>query len=154
VVREGRRTGEVQVRLVTAPADLPLDALAAGVQADSLLVTTTDAAGETTAAGETELVAGTEFIDEELADLRLRISPLAFFQTNTEMAERLYGVAAELADLRGTERLYDLYCGLGTIALVLSARAAQLFGIELVPEAVADAITNARRNGLDNLQLF
>src|SRR3954468_19672019 len=84
VVREGRRTGEVQVRLVTAPADLPLDELAEAVQADSLLVTTTDAAGETTAAGETELVAGIEFIDEELADLRLRISPLAFFQTNTE----------------------------------------------------------------------
>src|SRR3954452_4321768 len=154
VVREGRRTGEVQVRLVTAPADLPLDALAAAVQADSLLVTTTDAAGETTAAGETELVAGIEFIEEELADLRLRISPLAFFQTNTEMAERLYGVAAELADLRGTERLYDLYCGLGTIALVLSTRAAQVFGIELVPEAVADAITNARRNGIDNVQFF
>jgi 23S rRNA (uracil1939-C5)-methyltransferase len=154
VVREGRRTGEVQVRLVAAPADLPLDALAEAVQADSLLVTTTDAAGETTAEGETELVAGTEFIDEELADLRFRISPLAFFQTNTEMAERLYGAAAELAELRGTERLYDLYCGSGTIALVLSARAAQVFGIELVPEAVADAITNARRNGIDNTQFF
>ena len=154
IVREGRRTGEVQVRLVTAPADLPLDALADAVQADSLLVTTTAAAGETTA-GETELVAGgTEFIDEELADLRLRISPLAFFQTNTEMAERLYGVAAELAELRGTERLYDLYCGSGTIALVLSARAAQVFGVEIVPEAVADAITNARRNGIDNAQFF
>ena len=154
VVREGRRTGEVQVRLVAAPADLPLDALAEAVQADSLLVTTTDAAGETTAGGETELVAGTEFIDEELADLRFRISPLAFFQTNTEMAERLYGVAADLAELRGTERLYDLYCGSGTIALVLSARAAQVFGIEIVPEAVADAIANARRNGIDNTQFF
>jgi 23S rRNA (uracil1939-C5)-methyltransferase len=154
VVREGRRTGEVQVRLVAAPSDLPVDALAEAVQADSLLVTTSDAAGETTAAGETELVAGTEFIDEELADLRFRISPLAFFQTNTEMAERLYGVAADLAELRGTERLYDLYCGSGTIALVLSARAAQVFGIELIPEAVADAIANARRNGIDNTQFF
>ena len=154
VVREGRRTGEVQVRLVAAPADLPLDALAEAVPADSLLVTTTDAAGETTAEGETELVAGTEFIDEELGDLRFRISPLAFFQTNTEMAEQLYGAAAELAELRGTERLYDLYCGSGTIALVLSARAAQVFGIELVPDAVADAITNARRNGIDNTQFF
>ncbi|MFL5904232.1 MAG: 23S rRNA (uracil(1939)-C(5))-methyltransferase RlmD [Solirubrobacteraceae bacterium] len=154
VVREGRRTGEVQVRLVAAPADLPLDALAEAVQADSLLVTTTDAAGETTAEGETELVAGTEFIDEELGDLRFRISPLAFFQTNTEMAEQLYGAAAELAELRGTERLYDLYCGSGTIALVLSARAAQVFGIELAPDAVADAITNARRNGIDNTQFF
>jgi 23S rRNA (uracil1939-C5)-methyltransferase len=154
VVREGRRTGEIQVRLVAAPGDLPLGALAQSVQADSLLVTTTDAAGETTATGETELVAGSEFIEEELADLRLRISPLAFFQTNTEMAERLYAVAAELAGLRGTERLFDLYCGSGTIALVLSARAAQVFGVELVPEAVADAIENARRNDIDNAQFF
>jgi 23S rRNA (uracil1939-C5)-methyltransferase len=154
VVREGRRTGEIQVRLVAAPGDLPLGALAQSVQADSLLVTTTDAAGETTATGETELVAGSEFIEEELADLRLRISPLAFFQTNTEMAERLYAVAAELAGLRGTERLFDLYCGSGTIALVLSARAAQVFGVELVPEAVADAIENARRNAIDNAQFF
>src|SRR3954453_13271793 len=154
VVREGRRTGEMQVRLVTAPADLPLDELAEAVQADSLLVTTTDAAGETTATGETEVLAGTEFIDEELAHLAFRISPLAFFQTNPEMAERLYEVAAQLADLRVTERVYDLYCGSGTIALVLSARAAQVFGIELVPEAVADAIANARRNGIDNAQFF
>ncbi|MFL5837305.1 MAG: class I SAM-dependent RNA methyltransferase, partial [Solirubrobacteraceae bacterium] len=67
---------------------------------------------------------------------------------------QLYGAAAELAELRGTERLYDLYCGSGTIALVLSARAAQVFGIELAPDAVADAITNARRNGIDNTQFF
>src|SRR3954465_2822819 len=146
VGRGGRRTGEVQVRLVAGPSDLPLDAFAEGVQADSLLVTTTDAAGETTAEGETELVAGTELMYEELADLRFRISPLAFFQTNTEMAERLYGVAADLAELRGTERLYDLVWGAGTIALVLSARSAQVFGIELIPEAEPPFITNVLRN--------
>ena len=121
VVREGRRTGEIMVRLVVAPGELPAPSLTAAVQADSLLVTTTDALGETTAVGETELLAGSDAIEEELADLRFRISPLAFFQTNTEMAERLYGVAAELADLRGPERLFDLYCGSGTIGLVLSA---------------------------------
>jgi 23S rRNA (uracil1939-C5)-methyltransferase len=154
VVREGRRTGEVQVRLVVAPGALPTPSLTAAVAADSLLVTTTDALGETTALGETELLAGSDAIEEELADLRFRISPLAFFQTNTEMAERLYGVAAELADLRGPERLFDLYSGSGTIGLVLSARVAQVYGVELVEESVADAITNARLNGIDNARFY
>ena len=154
VVREGRRTGEIMVRLVVAPGELPAPSLTAAVQADSLLVTTTDALGETTAVGETELLAGSDAIEEELADLRFRISPLAFFQTNTEMAERLYGVAAELADLRGPERLFDLYCGSGTIGLVLSARVAQVYGVELVEESVADAITNARLNGIDNARFY
>ena len=99
-------------------------------------------------------MAGSDAIEEELADLRFRISPLAFFQTNTEMAERLYGVAAELADLRGPERLFDLYCGSGTIGLVLSARVAQVYGVELVEESVADAITNARLNGIDNARFY
>jgi 23S rRNA (uracil1939-C5)-methyltransferase len=154
VVREGRRTGEVQVRLVVAPGELPAESLTAAVEADSLLVTTTDALGETTAVGETELLAGSEAIEEELADLRFRISPLAFFQTNTEMAERLYGVAAELADLRGTERLFDLYCGSGTMGLVLSSRVAQVFGIDVVEASVADAIANARLNGIANASFF
>jgi len=154
VVREGRRTGEVQVRLVVAPGTLPTPSLTAAVAADSLLATTTDALGETTAVGETELLAGSDAIEEELADLRFRISPLAFFQTNTEMAERLYAVAAELADLRGPERLFDLYCGSGTIGLVLSARVAQVYGVELVEESVADAINNARLNGIDNARFY
>jgi 23S rRNA (uracil1939-C5)-methyltransferase len=154
VVREGRRTGEVQVRLVVAPGALPTPSLTAAVAADSLLVTTTDALGETTALGETELLAGSDAIEEELADLRFRISPLAFFQTNTEMAERLYGVAAELADLRGPERLFDLYSGSGTIGLVLSGRVAQVYGVELVEESVADAINNARLNGIDNARFY
>ena len=139
---------------MVAPGELPAPSLTAAVQADSLLVTTTDALGETTAVGETELLAGSDAIEEELADLRFRISPLAFFQTNTEMAERLYGVAAELADLRGPERLFDLYSGSGTIGLVLSARVAQVYGVELVEESVADAITNARLNGIDNARFF
>jgi 23S rRNA (uracil1939-C5)-methyltransferase len=154
VVREGRRTGEVQVRLVVAPGELPTQSLTAAVHADSLLVTTTDARGETTAAGETTLLAGADAIEEELADLRLRISPLAFFQTNTEMAERLYAAAGDLAALRGSERLFDLYCGSGTIGLVLSARAAQVFGIEVVEESVADAIANARLNGIANASFY
>jgi 23S rRNA (uracil1939-C5)-methyltransferase len=154
VVREGRRTGELQVRLVTGSGDLPLETLTQAVQADSLLITRTDALGESTATGETELLAGADAIEEELAGLRFRISPHAFFQTNTEMAERLYGVAGDLAELQGHERLFDLYCGSGTIGLVLSARAAQVFGVEVEPESVAGAIANARLNGIDNASFF
>ena len=110
--------------------------------------------GETTAGGETELVAGAAHLEEELAGLRLRISPEAFFQTNTEMAERLYGLAGEYADLRGFERVFDLYCGIGTVGLTLAPRAAALFGLEIVESAVADAIENARRNEVDNASFY
>ncbi|MFN8174733.1 MAG: 23S rRNA (uracil(1939)-C(5))-methyltransferase RlmD [Solirubrobacteraceae bacterium] len=155
VVREGRRTGELQVRLVTSPGELPdPDSLIAAVPCDGLLRTVIEGPGETTAGGETELLAGSEHLEEELGGLRFSISPQAFFQTNTEMAERLYGVAAELADLRGHERIYDLYCGIGTAGLTLAPRAAELWGLEIVEEAVADAIANARRNEIEHARFF
>ena len=90
------------------------------------------------------MLAGAERIEEELAGLRFRISPEAFFQTNTEMAERLYALAAEYAALRGTERVFDLYCGIGTLSLVLSLRAGEVWGVDIVETAIADAIGNAR----------
>ncbi len=154
VVREGRRTGQLQVRLVTSPGSLDEASLAAAVDADGVLWTRHAGLGETTAAGETTLVGGIEYLEEELGDLRIRISPLAFFQTNTEMAERLYGIAAELAALRGHERLYDLYCGIGTAGLTLAPRARELWGLEVVPEAVADAIENARLNDVQAAHFF
>src|SRR5207302_2878539 len=77
-----------------------------------------------------------------------------FFQTNTEMAEQLYGVAIEMAELRGYERLYDLYCGIGTIGLLMAPRVAEVWGLELVEEAVADAIATAKLNEIDNARFF
>jgi 23S rRNA (uracil1939-C5)-methyltransferase len=109
---------------------------------------------ETTREGETEAVRGDEAIEEELSGLRFRISPDAFFQSNTEMAERLYGAAVELAGLSGRERVLDLYCGIGTIALVLALDAREVFGVEIVERAVADAIDNARLNGVDNASFY
>ena len=154
VVREGRRTGELQVRLVVAPGDLDVDSLAAAVDCDGLLVTRTDAVSESTTEGEHELVGGAAKLREELCGLSLAISPTAFFQTNTEMAERLYAVAGELAALEGWERLFDLFCGIGTVGLSLGARAGELWGVELVEEAVADAIENARANERTNASFF
>ena len=75
-------------------------------------------------------MAGSPQLEDRLGDLRFLISPEAFFQTNTEMAEVLYGVAAGYADLHGTERVYDLYCGIGTIALTLAPRASAVHGLE------------------------
>jgi 23S rRNA (uracil1939-C5)-methyltransferase len=156
VVREGRRTGQLQVRLVTAPGPVDRDALtaAAAPTNGSLLVTETDALAETTTGGNTELLSGEDRIEEELGGMRFRISPDAFFQTNTEMAERLYGVAIEYAGLKGFERLYDLYCGIGTIGLLMAPRAAEVYGLELIEDAVADAIDNARANEIDNARFF
>ncbi len=155
VVREGRRTGQLQLRLVTGPGQLDRAALAAVIPPESsLLVTQTEARAETTTGGDTELISGSYKLEEELGGLRLAISPDAFFQTNTEMAERLYGLAIEYADLRGFERVFDLYCGIGTIGLAMAPRAAELWGLELVESAVADAIAGARANEIDNARFF
>ncbi|HEX8123002.1 MAG TPA: 23S rRNA (uracil(1939)-C(5))-methyltransferase RlmD, partial [Solirubrobacteraceae bacterium] len=160
VVREGRRTDEVQVRVVTS-ALRPDEAFAAerlagalaGV-ADALFWTRIESVAEVTAGGQTELVMGATHLRERLGDLELGISPEAFFQTNTEMAERLYGVAAEYAALKGWERVYDLYCGMGTIGLTLAPRAGEVWGLEVVEEAVSDALATARRNQIENAQFF
>jgi 23S rRNA (uracil1939-C5)-methyltransferase len=154
VVREGRRTGQLQARVVTSPGDFRAAELAAAVPADSVLWTRAAGVAETSRDGETEVVAGSEHLEEELLGLRFRISPDAFFQTNTEMAERLYRTASELAGLRGRERVLDLYCGIGTIALALALDAAEVWGVEVVERAVADAIDNARLNGIDNARFF
>ncbi|HSR95085.1 MAG TPA: 23S rRNA (uracil(1939)-C(5))-methyltransferase RlmD, partial [Solirubrobacterales bacterium] len=99
-------------------------------------------------------VLGEERLREELSGLKLEMSYGAFFQTNTEMAERLYGVAAEYAGLSGGERVFDLYCGIGTIGLTMAARAGEVWGLEIVPEAIADAERNAERNGIENARFL
>jgi len=154
VVREGRRSGELQLRLVTADGELDGDSLARAVDADGLLWTRTAALAETTAGGDTTLLQGAPRLQERIGELRLEIAAEAFFQTNTEMAERLYALAADAAGLQGWERVYDLYCGIGTIALTVAPRAGQVWGLELSEQAVADAIDNARRNEVENVGFY
>ena len=155
VVREGRRTGELQVRIVTS--DEAGRASTASPRR-SAPAASCGRARSTSArpppAARSEVLHGTEAIEEELGGLRFRISADAFFQTNTEMAERLYGLAAEYAGLQGWERVYDLFCGIGTIGLSLAPRAGEVWGLEIVEEAIADAIANARRNEIDNARFF
>ncbi|HEX6387939.1 MAG TPA: 23S rRNA (uracil(1939)-C(5))-methyltransferase RlmD, partial [Solirubrobacteraceae bacterium] len=107
-----------------------------------------------TQGGETKRLAGSKRLREQLGELEFLISPEAFFQTNTEMAELLYGVAVEMAALRGHERIYDLYCGIGTIGLTLASRAREIVGVEIVERAVADAIENAKLNEIESASFY
>jgi len=144
VVREGWRTGQIQTRLVTSPARFPKPPV------DLHTVIERDSGGTEGPTG----VLGEERLREELCGLRLEMSHGAFFQTNTEMAERLYAVAGEYAGLSGTERVFDLYCGIGTIGLTMAARAGEVWGLEIVPEAIADAERNAERNRIENARFL
>ena len=154
VVREGRRTGQLQVRLVTSPGEIDTASLERAVDCDGLFWTRMADMGESTYGGELHHIAGSPVLEDRLGDLTFAISPEAFFQTNTEMAEILYGLATEYAALGGVEKVFDLYCGIGTIALTLSARAREVVGVEIAEAAVADAIANARRNGVVNARFF
>jgi 23S rRNA (uracil1939-C5)-methyltransferase len=139
-VREGRRTGQVQTRLVTTKARFPRPPV------DLHTIVEGDAGSTDGPTG----VLGEERLREELCDLKLEMSHGAFFQTNTEMAERLYAVAAEFAGLTGNERVFDLFCGIGTIGLTMARQAGEVWGLEIVPEAITDAERNARRNKIEN----
>ena len=102
----------------------------------------------------TQLLSGEDAIEEELCGLRFRVRPNAFLQTNTAMAERLYELAREYAQLTGEESVYDLYCGIGTIGLTLARDALTVWGVEVSEESVACALENADLNGITNAAFF
>ena len=97
---------------------------------------------------------GSDHIFETMEGLRFKVGPKSFYQTNTEQAHELYSVARELAALTGSELVYDLYTGTGTIANFVARQARQVIGIEYVPEAIDDAKENSRINCIDNTLFF
>lgn len=100
------------------------------------------------------LFKGSECIHETMEGLTFRIGPKSFYQTNSDQAYELYKVAREFAALNGGEVVYDLYTGTGTIAQFVSRKASRVIGIEYVPEAIEDAKTNARLNGIENCEFY
>ena len=98
--------------------------------------------------------AGTDYIYETMENLRFKVGPKSFYQTNTEQAYELYKVARNFAGLTGNELVYDLYTGTGTIANFVAKQARQVIGIEYVPEAIEDAKVNAQLNNLDNTLFY
>ncbi len=87
-------------------------------------------------------------------EVKFRISPLSFYQVNPGQTERLYSLALEYAGLTGNETVWDLYCGIGTISLFLAKKAKQVYGVEIVPQAIEDAKENARINGITNAEFY
>jgi 23S rRNA (uracil1939-C5)-methyltransferase len=158
VVREGRNTGQALVLLVTAPgerfdADFLIETLTRFPAVRSIHWAVNDRPAEVTNLP-TRLLWGEPWIEEELLGLRFRIRPNAFLQTNTEMAEVLYALARDAVALTGSETVYDLYCGTGTIGLALAERAGSVWGVEISEESVACAIENAEANGISNARFF
>ena len=97
---------------------------------------------------------GEDHIKDRIGDVTFKISPLSFYQVNPEQTKKLYDLALEYADLSGTETVWDLYCGIGTISLYLSKRAQKVYGVEIVPEAIENARENAALNGIENAEFF
>jgi 23S rRNA (uracil1939-C5)-methyltransferase len=156
VVRQGRHTGQAMVNVVAGAPDVetlgPLaEALRARTAALSSVVLNVNAKKASVAVGSEEhLLTGRDHIEESLGGVTFQISANSFFQTNSRQAERLFGLVAEACALDGTETLLDLYAGTGAISLLLARRVARVYGIELSAAAVADAVRNARANGIDN----
>jgi 23S rRNA (uracil1939-C5)-methyltransferase len=158
VVREGVNTGQVLVQLVTGPGEKFdtggfVDALRRFPAVRSIHWSVNETAAEVTNLP-TQLLWGEEAIEEQLCGLRFRVRPNAFLQTNTRMAERIYGIAREFASLTGDETVYDLYCGIGTIGLVLARDALTVWGIDISEESIACALENADLNGIGNAAYF
>lgn len=100
------------------------------------------------------LLTGRLWIEEEILGLRYRISPLSFFQVNPRQTKHLYKVVLALANLQGDETVFDLYCGTGSISLQLARKASKVIGIEIIPEAIADAQINAEINDIGNAEFI
>ncbi|MDE5800911.1 MAG: 23S rRNA (uracil(1939)-C(5))-methyltransferase RlmD, partial [Paramuribaculum sp.] len=100
------------------------------------------------------LFSGTPYIEERMGDLKFRIAPKSFYQTNSLQAKRLYDVVKDFAGLSGSELVYDLYTGTGTIANYLARDASHVIGIEYVEDAIRDAWINSEANGISNTEFY
>ena len=156
-----RTTDDGQVMLIVCFAadfdgrEAMLDAVAQRFpQITSLYYVINDKLNDSIADRECILYRGEEAIYETMEGLRFKIGPKSFYQTNNAQALKLYRTAREFASLTGTETVYDLYTGTGTIAQFVSSRASKVIGVEYVPEAIEDARTNAAGNGITNCSFF
>jgi 23S rRNA (uracil1939-C5)-methyltransferase len=156
-------TGElmflVQFRIETSEEQQQADALMQHLgetfpEITSLLYVDNHKANDTFADQEIHVVRGKDHIFEKMENLRFKVGPKSFYQTNTEQAYELYKVAREFAQLTGEELVYDLYTGTGTIANFVAGQARQVIGIEYVPEAIEDAKVNSELNGITNTLFY
>ncbi len=101
-----------------------------------------------------ETIWGKDYIEDYIGQIKYQIGPLSFYQVNPKQTAVLYGKALEYADLKGEETVWDMYCGIGTISLFLAQKAKQVYGVEIIKEAIDDARNNAKINDIDNVEFF
>ena len=160
LIRTAHATGQIMVVLVLSSPILPsknnfMKALLKLHPEINTIVLNINNAHTSMVLGEKEIVLyGKGYIEDILGGVRFRISSRSFYQVNSPQAEKLYEKALELAGLTGRERVIDAYCGIGTISLLAAGKAGEVFGVEVNPDAVRDAIRNAKANGIKNARFF
>ena len=160
LVRTGHKSGEIMVVLVLASHVFPsknnfIKALLKVHPEISTIVMNVNNKKTSMVLGEREqVIYGKGFIEDSLCDMVFRISPKSFYQVNPVQTEVLYSKAIELASLKGNETIIDAYCGIGTIGLIASKHVKKVIGVELNRDAVKDAITNAKRNKVNNIYFY
>ena len=160
LVRTGHHSGQVMVVLVLGSPILPsknnfVKALRKLHPEITTIILNVNNQKTSMILGEKETVLyGKGYIEDELCGHIFRISSKSFYQVNTVQTEKLYTKAIELAGLTGKERVIDAYCGIGTIGLIASDKAKEVISVELNPDAVKDAIVNAKRNGIKNVRFY
>lgn len=160
LVRRGFHSGEVMVVLVLGDPILPsknnfVKALRRLHPEITTMILNVNSKKTSMVLGERNIVLyGKGYIEDELCGRTFRISPHSFYQVNPVQTELLYQKAVEYAGLTGKERIVDAYCGIGTIGLIAADQAREGIGVELNPDAVRDAITNAKRNGIRNIRFY
>jgi len=152
-LRRGAHSGQIMVCLVCTRAKLPhaeqlCTALRGQFPSISTILLNVNAKNTNVILGnENHILYGPGYIEDTLCGVPVRLGPLSFYQVNTLAAERLYGVAAQYAQLTPDDTLLDLYCGMGTIGLSMAEQCRKLIGVEIVPEAIESAKANAARMG-------
>lgn len=159
LIREGKHTGEVMVCIIINGDKLP--------QVDRLVEQLLKVSGMTDISlninkEKNNVILGDKiiklygpgYIEDYIGDVKFRISPLSFFQVNPVQTEKLYSKAMEYAKLTGSETVWDLYCGIGSISLFLAKNARKVIGVEIVEPAVEDAKVNARINNIENVDFI
>lgn len=159
-LRRGYHSGEIMVCLVVTKEDRKLFAPMADMlmkkypDIKSVVLNINSRRTNVIMGEKCVTVGGRGYIEDIMCGRRIKISPLAFYQVNTAQAERLYGIAADFAELKGGEVLLDLYCGAGTVGLSMADKISKLIGGEIIPEAVENAKENAAANGIENAEFI